>query len=107
MAYSARGADSLAEERRFEPSVPSREGVTSSRGSEGPAVDYDGRRGPVSLGGRTEGSNLLLSGWESVSTVPSMATGATARLFADQALRRGAVTGCVPSRSAVGRPGIK
>src|SRR6266404_2172478 len=38
-------------ERRFEPSVPSRAGVTSSRGSGGPEVDYDSLLGPVLLGG--------------------------------------------------------
>src|SRR6267143_3039573 len=43
--------DWLPEERRFEPSVPSGEGVTFSRGSEGPEVDYDGLLGPVLLGG--------------------------------------------------------
>src|SRR6266403_5857333 len=43
--------DSPLEERRFEPSVPSRGGVTSSHGSEGPEVDYDGLLGPVLLGG--------------------------------------------------------
>src|SRR6266446_5645510 len=50
--YPAHGdSDSLVEERRFEPSVPSCEGVTSSRGSEGPEVDYDSLLGPVLLGG--------------------------------------------------------
>src|SRR6266478_3740968 len=43
--------DSVQEERRFEPSVPSRGGVTSSHGSEGPEVDYDGLLGALLLGG--------------------------------------------------------
>src|SRR6267143_5414228 len=59
--------DWLPEERRFEPSVPSGEGVTFSRGSEGPEVDYDGLLGPVLLGG-TEGSNRLSSASQSVLT---------------------------------------
>jgi|GraSoiStandDraft_39_1057311.scaffolds.fasta_scaffold3186168_1 hypothetical protein len=32
--------DSPVEERGFEPSVPSREGVTSSREPEGPEIDW-------------------------------------------------------------------
>src|SRR6266849_279356 len=44
----------MPEERGFEPSVPSREGVTSSRGPEWPEVDYDGLVGPVLLRGDRE-----------------------------------------------------
>src|SRR6267378_815989 len=64
------GMDSAVEETGFEPSVPSREGGTSSRGPEGPEVDYDCLVGPVPLRGDREFESL--SSGRTGSGVPSL-----------------------------------
>ena len=69
----------IVEERGFEPSVPL---VTDSlflSEKKGPVVDQGGLETRRPFLGRTEGSNLVSSGGESLSPVSSVAAGAKAR----------------------------